>query len=661
MLRRQKQPLDVLSFLDGDGEMATMIRERDWTDHPFGPIGSWPQSLRSALGICLQSAFPTAIYWGSELRLLYNDAWAPIAGPRHPDALGEPASEVWSDIWHVIEPQFSQLISTGEGLFVEDQLLPMRRYGYEEETYWNYSFTPIRGEDGAIAGVFNSGSETTQKVLAGRQMSFLLEVNEIFRSAATFRAARQMAIGMLGEFIGAQRVGLREIATDGDGGFPIDELWSAPGTEPIDAAMGLDKLGNSLADQLLQGKPVRIDDAARSSWFDDARTVLSGMNAAAAIALPWQAEGKTVAILFVHASESRVWNDFEVSTIEKVFDKIMLWAERARAADRERTMMREIDHRARNVLAVTQSIIRLTNADDVDTLRKTIEDRVAALARVHSLISSERWGPVGMTSLLQDELSPFISADSGRVRLDGPSIRLMPEQAQTMALLLHELVTNAAKHGALRTTGGKLSVTWKLDTDDQLRLDWVESETPFERPPPKSASSGFGSTLIARVIERQFAGKVSRDFTQDGIRYAFVIPLVHAPQARQAAETEKKAEQESRARTVLIVEDEPLVAMDLGAMVEELGYSILTTVSSVEEGLSQLKSRKPDFAILDANLRGESSMPVAEALSALSIPVIFSTGYAEIPDMPEDLSKAQILSKPISKEQLAQAIEQSLA
>src|SRR3546814_11528672 len=107
--------------------MAGRIRRFDWTQHPFGPPEGWPQSLRSALGICLHSAFPIAIYWGPELRLLYNDAWAPIPGPRHPAALGKPAREVWDDIWDLLWPQFRDLVQTGEGFVSEHQLLPLRR------------------------------------------------------------------------------------------------------------------------------------------------------------------------------------------------------------------------------------------------------------------------------------------------------------------------------------------------------------------------------------------------------------------------------------------------------------------------------------------------------------------------------------------------------
>ncbi|WP_295463242.1 ATP-binding protein [uncultured Pseudomonas sp.] len=157
-----------LDFLAGGGDMGARLRTHDWSDSPLGPPAQWPQSLRSALSICLNSSFPTAIYWGPDLLLLYNDAWAPIPAERHPWALGRPARKVWQDIWPVVGPQFDQVMATGEGFSVFDQMLPMKRQGVVSETYWNYSFTAIRGEGGEIAGIFNQGHETTQRIFAER-------------------------------------------------------------------------------------------------------------------------------------------------------------------------------------------------------------------------------------------------------------------------------------------------------------------------------------------------------------------------------------------------------------------------------------------------------------------------------------------------------------
>ncbi len=169
--------------------MGALIRGHDWSSTPLGSPETWPQSLRSALSICLHSSFPTAIYWGPDLRLFYNDAWAPIAAERHPWALGRPGAEVWADIWGVVGPQLERVQATGEGFSTFDQMLPMVRGGQTRETYWNYSFTPIQGEDGAIAGIFNQGHETTDRVFAERERAAETErLRRMFDQAPGFMA-----------------------------------------------------------------------------------------------------------------------------------------------------------------------------------------------------------------------------------------------------------------------------------------------------------------------------------------------------------------------------------------------------------------------------------------------------------------------------------------
>ncbi|MBI1186618.1 MAG: GAF domain-containing protein [Alphaproteobacteria bacterium] len=154
--------------LRGGGDMGARIRAFDWSSHPLGPPDHWPDELHTALAICLNSSFPTAIYWGQDLLLLYNDAWSPVPGERHPWALGRSAGEVWTDIWDVVGPQFERVLRQGEGVSTYDEMLPMVRGGQVRETYWNYSFTPILDDSGRVLGVFNQGHETTAKVMAER-------------------------------------------------------------------------------------------------------------------------------------------------------------------------------------------------------------------------------------------------------------------------------------------------------------------------------------------------------------------------------------------------------------------------------------------------------------------------------------------------------------
>ena len=157
-------------FLAGGGDMGARIRAHDWAATPFGSPEDWPAELRTVLRVCLHSSFPTAIYWGEELRLLYNDAWAPIPADRHPWALGRPGAEVWSDIWDIVGPQFETVRRTGEGFSTFNQMLPMVRNGVPHETYWNYSFTPIIDDDGTVVGILNQGHETTAQILAERAL-----------------------------------------------------------------------------------------------------------------------------------------------------------------------------------------------------------------------------------------------------------------------------------------------------------------------------------------------------------------------------------------------------------------------------------------------------------------------------------------------------------
>jgi signal transduction histidine kinase len=170
-------------FLSGGGQMGAHMRAHDWSGTPFGDPASWPQSLRSALSICLGTSFPIAIYWGEELALLYNDAWSPIPGEKHPGALGRPGREVWPEIWDQIGPLFEKVQATGEGVWQEDQLLPMRRHGYTEECYFNFTFSPIRGEDGSVEGIFNAVVETTFRVISERRERVLRVLAERMATA----------------------------------------------------------------------------------------------------------------------------------------------------------------------------------------------------------------------------------------------------------------------------------------------------------------------------------------------------------------------------------------------------------------------------------------------------------------------------------------------
>src|SRR6185503_9190155 len=155
--------------LAGGGTTGALMRARDWSTSPLGPPDGWPQSLRSVVGLLLQSRFPMFVAWGQELGFLYNDPYAEILGAKHPSALGKRFYDIWSEIWPDISPLIDAAMA-GHATYREDLPLVMNRKGYDEQTWFTFSYSPVRDESGQVAGMFCACSETTQKVLAERAL-----------------------------------------------------------------------------------------------------------------------------------------------------------------------------------------------------------------------------------------------------------------------------------------------------------------------------------------------------------------------------------------------------------------------------------------------------------------------------------------------------------
>lgn len=323
-------------MLSGGGEMAGRIEAHDWSETPLGPIGSWPTSLKVAVGICLHSTIPTAVYWGDDLRLIYNDAWAPIPAERHPWALGRPGAEVWSDIWDVVGPQLQSVVGAGKGFVAYDQMLQMRRQGVTENTHWDYSFTPILGDDGRVFGVLNQGHETTDRVLHVRAQDFLIQVGDLLR-VATERGRRptevlDTTVAALGGYFGAARCGYCEI---GDGrGCLVHTEWRRDGGVPSVQPGHRDLMGygDAVAAATATGEVIaRRDIDGDPALSVEERERFREIGVAADLVVPIARGGRAFALVFVHADRPRRWRSREIATLRDVVDRMSLAYERALA------------------------------------------------------------------------------------------------------------------------------------------------------------------------------------------------------------------------------------------------------------------------------------------------------------------------------------------
>ena len=213
--------------------------------------------------------------------------------------------------------------------------------------------------------------------------------------------------------------------------------------------------------------------------------------------------------------------------------------DRKEAEERQDLLAREVDHRARNALAVVQSIVRLTRATSVDSYVAAVEGRIKALARAHALLSETRWHGADLGALVAEELAPYRVAETDKVEIGGPNVSLLPHMAQGLALALHELATNAAKHGALSSMAGKVRLTWEL-RPDLLVLRWIETGGPRIAPP---AARSFGLKVIRASIEKQLDGKATFEWDPQGMQCTLSIPQREIGGCARAEETAARSGQ----------------------------------------------------------------------------------------------------------------------
>ena len=321
-------------------------------------------------------------------------------------------------------------------------------------------------------------------------------------------------------------------------------------------------------------------------------------------------------------------------------------------------LTREVDHRARNALAVVQAIVRLARADTVEAYVKAVEGRIQALAHTHELLSKSRWQGADIERLIAEEIAPYREADANRIATEGPPVILSPERAQAIGLVLHELATNAAKYGAFFDPAGRLDVRWSF-TDSILTLVLAG-----DRLPRRWSARPQG--LRHQDHHQQSASGNRRRYR---IRMADDRPALHPDDQLPAGKTIRRPRGRGR-RTptsgppasprVLVVEDEALVGMLTTAMVREMGYSILGPMTTIADAKAVIGKGDFDVAVIDLNLNGLPAYPLADALNTRGVPFIFVTGYAT-DSIERRFAHIPIIQKPIPREELANAIAQVVA
>jgi PAS domain S-box-containing protein len=342
-------------------------------------------------------------------------------------------------------------------------------------------------------------------------------------------------------------------------------------------------------------------------------------------------------------------------------------SERRQSEELQALLVRELNHRVKNTLATIQAIARqsLRAAPDPAAFVASFSGRIQALSRAHDLLVQGRMRGAELADLVREQVD--LGSGDPRISWSGPAVTLDSRLAVQMALVLHELATNARKHGALSVPTGRLAIRWTVTGKErELQLEWTESGVPSVAVP---SSTGFGTTLIERSLEANRGEAVMR-YRSDGLSCELRLPLPDEPDElaglpRGAVPADRTRfaeapEVELRNKRILVVEDEPLIALDIQERLDAAGCAVVGPAASVEAARLLLAEGPVDAALLDVNLSGDRADGLAAELGRRGVPFVFATGYGR-ECLAQAFPEAPVLAKPFEPGQPLAALRSLLA
>ena len=479
-------------------DMPGRVRAYDWGATALGPMEEWPQSLRTAVDIVLSANLPMVMAWGPDAQLIYNDAYAGFAGGRHPYLLGLNVLAAWPEVadfnQHVLDVTLA-----GGSLSFKDQPLVLFRNGHAEEVWLDLDYSPLRDADGVPRGFLAIVVETTARVLAER----------------AYRRARDQV----------------ELALDA-GAVIGTWLWDVP-ADRLTADSRFARTFSIDPEQAVAGLPAAV--FLQRIHPQDLPEVQARLEESVRSGAPYRCQYRIRqpdgSDLWVEAS-GRCEHDEEGHPT--YFPGLIVDVqERKLAEQQQRTMINELNHRVKNTLAIVQSLAAqsFSGASSVESAAEVFNARLISLSHAHDVLTREHWQSALLSDLVQQMARSHNFRGSERFDIEGPRVRLAPQQALSLAMALHELATNAIKYGALGDRGGGVRIHWRVSdtgTGHVLHLDWIEHDGPPVRPP---SHKGFGTRLIERSLNPAHNGAVCFDYRESGLACHVVLPLPRLEEA----------------------------------------------------------------------------------------------------------------------------------
>lgn len=338
--------------------------------------------------------------------------------------------------------------------------------------------------------------------------------------------------------------------------------------------------------------------------------------------------------------------------------------ERKAAQEKQELLIAELNHRVRNILGLVRGIVGHSRSPDIssDEYFELVDSRLQAMARAHDQITEKNWSSASLQNLIRIEGESYLTEKATRVRISGEDCNLTPDAFSTVALVIHELMTNSMKYGGLSDHHGNVHIECEFNDNGDLVLRWTEMGGPAVRAPERK---GFGSTIIERSIPFQLNGKARMDFHLSGLAATFEIPAryVSAADATKASAPSGRIPNASgniaAPRNVLVVEDLMIIGMAAEDNFYKLGSENVSVVSNLKQAEEAIREAQFDFVLLDVNLGKETSFALAADLLRDGTSFAFATGYGDSANYPPSLRDIPLITKPYNKDSIADLLVRS--
>jgi len=309
--------------------IAQILKSIDFRALPIGNPSTWDPALRSATSLMFESRFPMFIAWGEELTFLYNDAYSEILGRKHPSAFGRRFAEIWAEIWPDISP-LVECAMEGVPTYREDLPLIMNRCGYDERSWFTFSYSPLRSEDGAVRGMFCAATETTERVLLQQRQAFHLALEEALKNVGDPQEVLATAAERLGKALDVARVGYASVDQEQEH-ITIERDWTDGRMASLSGRFRMDDFGPAIIEELKKGRTVHVDDVDQDTRIGNAAAAYHAIGSRTTLSVPLIKNDRFSAMLFLHHPVARTWTASEIALAGEVAERTWSAAERAKS------------------------------------------------------------------------------------------------------------------------------------------------------------------------------------------------------------------------------------------------------------------------------------------------------------------------------------------